>query len=54
MIILFSKNKKIIDNAFKARVINGSGVDFKKFKFTKKNFKKDNFIFIGRLIKKKE
>ena len=50
---LIFKKKKIIDNVFKVAVINGSGVDFKKFKFTKKNFKKDKFIFVGRLIKEK-
>ena len=31
----------------------GSGIDFEKFKYSKKNFKKNNFVFIGRLIKDK-
>lgn len=50
---LIFKNKKIIDNASRASVINGSGVDFNRFKFTKRNFKKDKFIFVGRLIQEK-
>ena len=47
------KNQKILNSTLYSKVIFGSGIDFKKFKYSKKNFNNNNFVFIGRLIKEK-
>lgn len=51
--LLIFKKKKILDKTLFYKVVSGSGIDFKRFKYTKKNFKKNTFIFVGRLIKDK-
>ena len=47
------KKNKIINKTFFSKVISGSGVDFNKFKRVKIDLKKNNFLFVGRLIKDK-
>lgn len=49
---LFKHNNLLI-KALYSKVINGSGVDFTRFKKHKLNLKKTNFLFVGRLIKDK-
>ena len=36
-----------------SKIVFGSGIDFRKFKYSKKNFNNNHFVFIGRLIKEK-
>ena len=50
--LIFKKNNLLKKIAY-SKIVFGSGIDFEKFKYSKKNFKKNNFVFIGRLIKDK-
>jgi glycosyltransferase involved in cell wall biosynthesis len=50
---LIFRDNDLIKKALYSKIVFGSGIDFKKFKYSKKNFFKNNFIFIGRLIKEK-
>ena len=50
---LIFRNNDLLKKALYSKIVFGSGIDFKKFKYSKKNFNKNNFVFIGRLIKEK-
>lgn len=50
---LIFKDNGLLKKVLYSKIVFGSGIDFKKFRYSKKNFNNNNFVFIGRLIKEK-